>query len=194
VAGVAAILFEGDVLHRAPALHDGDGSLVVGQHHLDQPKVHQLDVAGGRDLDVAGLDVAVEHGRVLAVHVVQGVAQLRGPAQDLSLGQGMALAHGRGQQLFQVLAGHKVHDQVIPVLEGKVIRDLGQVGMVQAGQGAGLLVELLARLAQLFGSGVGIGQRFLDGADAPLEAQVIGAIRGTHATAPDELDDSVAFA
>jgi hypothetical protein len=70
VACVAAVLFEGRVLHRTPALHYRNRPLVVGSQELDESKVHELDVARRCDLDIAGLDVAVKNRWILGVHVV----------------------------------------------------------------------------------------------------------------------------
>ena len=39
----------------------GDRAAVVRNQHLDQAKVHEFDVAGRRDLDIAGLDVSMDN-------------------------------------------------------------------------------------------------------------------------------------
>jgi len=52
VAGIAANLFQGCILNSHPALQNGDGSAIIGQHQLDQPKINQLDRAVGGNFDV----------------------------------------------------------------------------------------------------------------------------------------------
>ena len=90
VAGVSAVLLQGRIGHGAASLHDGHGAGVVGLHDLDEAEVDQLDDAVRRHFDVAGLDVAVQDGRVLAVQVFERIHELVGPAEHLVLAQVVA--------------------------------------------------------------------------------------------------------
>jgi hypothetical protein len=63
----------------------------------------------------------VQDGRLLAVQVFQGVAQLGGPAKDILLGQESAGLAGILDHAAQILAGNEVHHQVIAIAGGEKI-------------------------------------------------------------------------
>jgi hypothetical protein len=73
---------------------------------------------------------------------VQGIAELDGPLEHIGLEQG---GIGRIQPLFQGLAPDKLHYQAgAPVLL-EIVRDLGDVDMVQTAQQLGFLLKETAR-------------------------------------------------
>jgi hypothetical protein len=121
MACIAAILFQGDILDGATSLDDRNCPLIVWHQNLNQAEIHKLDITSGRDLDVAWLDVAVEHRWVLGMHVLQGAAQLIGPGENLGLRKGLTPPQCVGQHLLKILTGDKVHDKVIPVVVGEIV-------------------------------------------------------------------------
>ena len=84
----------GGIGNGAPTLDDRHRARVVGLQHFDQTEVDQFQSVFGCDLDVARLDVAVEHGRVLAVKIFQGLQELCGPQEDLGFGEVFILSEG----------------------------------------------------------------------------------------------------
>jgi len=75
------------------------------------------------------------------VKVVESVAQLQRPVQDVALEQGGVR---RLEPFFERFAKDELHDQVGPAVLLKKVGDLGYVGMVEVAQQAGFLVEQLA--------------------------------------------------
>ena len=60
-----------------PRPDDGYRAAVVRLDQFDEAEVDQLDRAARRHLDVGRLDVTMDDWRVLAVHVLQRIEQLR---------------------------------------------------------------------------------------------------------------------
>ena len=196
VARVAPVLLQRGVGHRPPTLHHGHRAGILGIEQLDQTKIHQLDDPLGRQLDIAGLDIPMQYRRILAVQIVQGIQDLGRPRQYLALCQKAVLTPGIGQHLLQISSGHIVHDQIFPAAVGKIVRYLGQIGVVQPGQHTGLLVELVHRFGQHLGRTVDpqqIGQHLLDGANPAVQAQIVGLIDGAHAALAHQFQDLIAF-
>jgi len=52
MTGISANLLQRRVLNGHPALQNGDGSAIIGQHQLDQSKINQFDRAVGRNFNV----------------------------------------------------------------------------------------------------------------------------------------------
>ena len=100
------------------------GVLVEGQGDVE---VDQADVSVRLQHDVLGLDVAVDHRRLLRVQIGQRLRQLDRPLQHLLLVEGAVLLSG----LLQVHPGDEIHDRVdIRLIAHKVI-DPGQIGLPQ---------------------------------------------------------------
>lgn len=136
------------------------------------------------------------HRRVLAVHVIQRIEQLIRPVQYLLLVKKLVLALRLTQNLVQVAAFDKIHDEILAAVVGEVVRHLGQVGMIEPGQGAGLDAKLLGKLRQIFlvrrfGEG---GQHLLDGADAARQAHVAGLVNGPHPSLAHQFQNFVTAA
>src|SRR3990170_8776169 len=193
VPGVAAILFQGSVERCAAPLYDGHRHF-IGEHLLHQSEVDELDQSGGRALDIAGLDVAMNDGRVLMMHVVEGVKQLQRPAHDHLDIQELLGAARLVHERLQVLARHEIHDQVVAAGLAEVVRHFGQVGVVEASQDRGFAVELLATFLSQARRQVGIVFDLLYGTDAPGQAPVFGLVDGAHAPSADDVLDYVAIA
>ena len=106
--------------------------------HLDRPLVLQQN-------DVVGLEVAVDQGRRLRVHVHQHVADVPGPADHLV--QRERLVGGGFQDVEQVAALDELHDQVggLPLLR--------RVPVWALGTAYGLLLLAVAWLVILPGTG-----------------------------------------
>ena len=103
------------------------------------------------------------------------------------------LAAGFVHDLSQIRAGHEIHDQVVPLLLGEVVGDLGKVGVVQPGQDAGLLVELLLGLSPCLRAGSWFQADLLEGAHPAFQPQILGLIDRSGASLPHQLDDLVPF-
>jgi hypothetical protein len=93
--------------------------------------------------------------------------------------------------LAEILALDEVHYQVlsIPFVEG--VGDLGQVGMIQSGQGGCFSMELVTRLRQGIWRGIRVRTHFFDRADAALQAEVIRPVHRTHAALADDRHDFI---
>jgi len=153
-------------LDRPASLEDGDRSGVVGGQELDQAEIHQLESTARGEPDVGGLDVTVKDGWILAVEVVQGIAELVGPGSHLFLLQEPALAAGLVHDFFEVAAGHEVHDQIVPPPLREIVGDLGQIGVIEPGQHTRFALELLSRLGCEVG--LSLELNFFDGAQPSL--------------------------
>ena len=66
--------------------------------------------------------------------------------------------------------------------------------MIQAGEDACFLIELLPIGVQLIPIERAQGQHLFDGAQTPGQAEVFGLVHRAHAALADELQDFVAFA
>ncbi len=128
------------------------------------------------------------------MQVSQRIAKLVGPVEDLPFGQELALAAGIVDQLLEIATRHVIHHQQLAAVLREVVRDFGQAGMVQAGQHAGLAVELLLHLRQVLWQRTRLRQNLLDRAHPARQAQVIGLIDRTHAALADQLDDLITSA
>jgi hypothetical protein len=193
VSAVASVLLQGGVLDRAPTLDDGNRTLIIGGQQLDKAEVHQFDTTCWGDLDVARLDVPMEHRWVLSMQEVESAAELVSPSEHLALGERLPFPYGTGQQLVEVLTGHKVHHQVVAVLLSEIVGYLGKIGVIETCQSARFLVELVAALLQFVAGGVGIWESLLHGTEPTLKAEVFGTIGCTHASSPNQFDDLVSL-
>ena len=194
VAGVAAVLLQRRVGHRAAALHDRHRAALVGLHQLDQAEIDQLDHAARGQLDVGGLDVAVQHLRILRVQIGERVAQLIDPADDGVLFEKRISPPRIFDELAQILPGHEVHHQIFAAVLLEEVGDFGQVGVIEPRQNAGFAVELLVRLIFRAGRADQLGQHFLDRADAAAQTQVVGFVDGAHAALSNQVGDVIAVA
>ena len=190
----AAILLQRGVGQGADAADDGDRARVLRVERLDQPEVHELDAALGRELDVRRFDIAVDDRRRLSVEILQGIEQLRQPVENCRLAQEFPPPPRPVHQLAQIWPVHVVHHQVAaPILDEEVIH-FGEVGVVQASEDHGLAAELRLRLGHLGRRGVGVGADLLDGRETPAEAHVFGGVHRPTTPLADKLDDSIAGA
>jgi hypothetical protein len=145
VAGISTVLLQGGVEGGAPTLDDGDGGVISGED-LYQAKVNQFDNAVGGEFEVAGFDVTMEDGRVLAVEVDESIGQLFGPVEHLAFFQELFTLAGFDHKGAEVFTGDEIHDQEIALALGEDIGDFGEVGVVKAGEDIGLTLELVAGL------------------------------------------------
>ncbi len=77
----------------------------------------------------------MKHRRLAAVQIHERVAKLVGPTEHGRLVQKPSVAAHFGYNFEQVLAGHKIHYQVVTLVNREKIAHLGQAGVVQSGQG-----------------------------------------------------------
>ncbi len=134
----SAVLLGRRVAGRQTARTGGGLRLVelFGQAEVDQDRFPVW-----LKLDVGGLDVAMDDGRLARVQVGECVAQRVGPLQDLCHRRGVAL-----DTRVQVLALDEIHRQVLPAFEQEVVGDARQVRVAQAGKQRRLAVELALRI------------------------------------------------
>ena len=151
-------------------------------HELRQAKIHQVDIAIRRDLDVARLDIPMEDGWLARVQVAQRVAHGGAHHHGILLRDGAHALHA----LAQIFPLDKVHDQVLPlVADREMIRHARQVRVAQARQDHRLEPEL----ASIF---VCRKEVFLDGY---VDTQILvhGAINRSHAALTENLNNAIAF-
>jgi uncharacterized membrane protein (DUF441 family) len=101
------------------------------------------------------------------VQIAKGVDDLYCPVKYHAFVQLLAARVAGLEQLPQIVAGHKVHYQVVAAVVGEEVRHLGQIGVVQLGEDAGLLQKLLVGLLAQLIRQVRIGQHFLQRAHTP---------------------------
>ena len=140
----------------------------------------------------------MEHRRVLVVQILQRVQKLRSPQQHLRLRQALLLAQHPGQNLLQIPALDKIHHQIFARILGKIIRHLGQIGMIEPGQDAGLLVKLFNRLGDIqlrpLVANQQIGHDLLDRAYPPIQTQIVGPVDRAHSALAHQPHNFVARA
>ncbi len=124
------------------------------------------------------------------MQVFESVQELCSPEQHLCFGEALLLSHCFIHDLLQITAFDEVHDQILTSVHGKVVRNLGEVGMIEAGEDTGFLVKLFDRLPQVQFRPALVeeegGQDLFDRADAPVQAQIVGLIDRAHAALTDE--------
>ena len=189
VHGLAAGLLGGEVLRGADDRR-GLGHRVGVAHRPGDAEVHDLDVAARRQHDVAGLDVAVDDPRTVAV--VQRREHARGDLQR-PLGEDLATL---AQDVAQRPAGDELHDDVGlgdagPVGGGLLagVVDGDDRGVVERRRGLRLAAEpgLERRVAGE------VGAQPLDRDDA-AEPRVVALAHLGHAAAAEQLAELVAAA
>ena len=168
--------------HHHPGLGDGGGA-----HGLGDPEVGELHLPGGRDEDVARLDVPVHQAD--GVRGVEGAAGLFEHVEGVPHRQ-RALA---GQHVGQRLAHHQLHDQVGQraagggVVDLAVVVDRGDPGVGDACGDLGLGPEPFDEL----GVGGELGLEHLD-RHVPVQDGVVGLPDLTHPAGGDEAQQAVA--
>jgi hypothetical protein len=119
---------------------------------------------------------------------VERVAELQGPVEHVDFEQGGV---GLLQPLFERLAPDELHDQVGAALLLEKVGDLGDVGMVQVAQQAGLLVEQLAA-GGLLDPILGLGAQLLEGPQlAAAGGQLLDLVDPGHTAAAHQADDAI---
>ena len=196
MTSVATVLLERRIGYGAPALDDRHRARVVRLEYFNQAEIHQFQSIFGCDLDITRFDIAVEHRRVLAVQKLQRVQKLRGPQQHLGLRKVFLLSQCLIHDLLQIAAFDKIHHQILAPVDGKIVRHLGQVGMIEPGQNTGFLVKLFNRLAEIqvgpplvYQEG---GQDLFDRADPPIQAQIVSAVDRAHSALTHQPDNFIA--
>ena len=174
---LAADLLGRHVVGRA---HDHARAGHVGRRHLGQAEVHDLDLAAALDVDVRGLQVAVDD--VLRVGEGEAVADLLHEPELLLERQGRVAA----DEVLEVVALQELHRHVDLALVFAEVEDGDDVGVVEPRGRLGLAVEALP---QLF---VGADRRRhrLDG-DVAAEDGVVGLEDLAHGALADLADDLV---
>ncbi len=120
----APILFRGRVARGNGT--GAQGGMGGGVEQLDQPEIDQKWFAARGDADVGGLDIPVQHRRLLLVQVLQRLCHLDGPVDGTLVGHRFTVF----QQAGQVFAFDVIHHQVLAAVgDGEVIGDARQVGV-----------------------------------------------------------------
>jgi hypothetical protein len=168
----------GDMYEGVPSRAPGPGELLGIGVVAGDAEVHddwaEAAVGGALDEDVAGLDVAVEDAEL--VGLVEGDGAV---AEDHDLVMQRQL-----EAVAQRLAGDQFHGDVGLALDLADLEDLADVGVVDAGLGAGL--------AEQAGREIGmIAADELEG-DGAAELRVVGAVDGAHAAVAEHCEELVA--
>jgi hypothetical protein len=164
--------------------------VLAGLEEAGNAEVNQLQAVVGHDHDVGRLQVAEDDRRLLAVEIVEDVAQLVGPGDNAALRKRPFAAV---EHLLQGAAGHILHHQVVAVADGKLVADRRQVGVAQAAQQLRFASELghgHRPVARVDDGRVG---HLLQGHDAVLVERVGDQVDRAHAAAADDADDDVAI-
>jgi hypothetical protein len=152
---------------------------------LGQAEVDDLDEVGvagaGDEQDVLRLEVAVHDAH--RVGFGEGVADLRGDAEDAGPGQAAVLADDRRE----VVAAEVLHHEVGQAAPVPVVEHLHGVDVHQLGGGLGLAPEAREHLLALAEGAV----EDLHG-DGLADGDVLGTVDGAHAAAADQRDEAVA--
>src|SRR3954449_4123819 len=105
---------------------------------------------------------------LLFMKIFERIKQLASPAQNLLFTQQFAIFLLFTYNLMQIAPLHVVHHKIFTATSGEVIRDFGQIWMIEAGEYTSFDAELLRHLVKLFFCERiirQVGQDFLDGAD-----------------------------
>jgi hypothetical protein len=165
--------------------------LLVAFEDLGDTEVDQPDFAEAVDHDVGRLHVS-EHDRLrlVAVQIVEYVAQLDAPVQHLFDRQ-----HPRtSQQRVEIAAVDVFHHQIRTRIGDEKIEDLGDGGVIQGGQQVCFALKRLQHRLPLILFALR-RQHFFD-CDQPFglwKVRVAGLKHRAHAAAAHDTDDPVAF-
>jgi len=160
---------------------DGGGPALRGfaRPGLREAEIQHLDLAVGRQLDVRRFQVAVDDA--LLVGFLQGLGDLLGDLDGLPHGEGAA-----GEALREVLALDKLENQEPPPVVLLEAVDLGDVGVVEGGEEAGLALEASQALrVRREGPGKHLDRHLA------AEGRVLGAVDLTHATGAEAPADAI---
>jgi hypothetical protein len=128
------------------------------------------------------LDIAMDDLRILGMEIVERVAELIGPTDNLIFRKRTV---SFGEHRGQIFASDVLHDQELSFGFVEVIADSRQGLMMKPRQQASFTFELLA---QLF-----VGEeRFFEGYDG-VKAFVDGLVNRTHSALPKLADNAVSF-
>jgi len=188
---VTAVLLQRGVNSAALPLHNGNRHFPWRQQ-LDQTKVHQLYQPGRGELQIGGFYIPMHNRRLLSVQVLQGIPNLDSPIQNIFLVQKALLGRRFGYQRAQVVPRYVIHHQIVVIADGKVIRNLGQVGMVQPGKHSGFLQELFAGFLQQLGRERRIIADLLDRAETPAEAGIFRQIDAAESALTNDAVNAIA--
>ncbi len=125
--------------HRHPLVRESRVKAPLSRPRFGQPgeaEVEQLDHTVRGEKQVGGLEVAVDH--TLAVRRVEAVRDLKAEVECSPPRQ-----CARRQELAKVAALEQLHDRIRPPALSPEVIDRHDVGVAQAGNGAGLPLEAL---------------------------------------------------
>jgi hypothetical protein len=158
---------------------------------LGDAKVDDHDAAIGPDHQVGWFHVPENHGWLVVVQKGQDVADLDSPFDRFFLAERLVLLL---QNTLQAVSFDKLQDQIAAVPLGKVVKDLGDGGMGEAGQDVCLPLKVLDADPPQAGVGCGVGH-LLNGDDLVhrTEPQVACPVDGSHASQPLHGQDLIPF-
>jgi hypothetical protein len=133
----------------------------------------------------------MNHGGIAAVEIRQGIAQLVDPLDDLVLVEEYPLLALLLHRLAEICSLDEVHHQVFPIAFVEGIGDLGQVGVIQPGQGGCFSVKLPTRLGHGRRRGIRVRTNLFDRADPTLQSEVLCPVHSAHAALADDRHDFI---
>ena len=128
------------------------------------------------------------------MQISERISQLVRPGQYLTFRQKSRVLTGFEHQRAQVFARHKIHHQIITSINGKEIRNFGQIGMIQARQDGCFTQELVPGLLDHVLRHAAVMLNFFERAKTAFQAQIICKINAAHATPSDRSAGPVAAA
>ena len=158
---------------------------------LGDAKIDDHDAAVMPQHEVAGLDVAIDDRRRVAMQIGQDVTNLDAPIGHIFLSNGLPILL---QQIFQGFAFDEFHDQVTALAFGEKVKDLGDRCVGQCGQDIGFALKVLNTESPESGIGSDVAHLF-DGHDLLncRKAQISRLIHGAHPPHTMDADNLVAI-
>lgn len=186
-------LFEGSIGERVAADAGSAGGLVLLRGgEFGKAKVEQDDFALGGELQIVGLDIAVDNGRRAGVEVVQHFEHLVGPVERLFKREGgTVLAQVFFEQAGKVIAVDEIHHQKLSAGVGEVVGHPREGGVVEEVEQACFALERFVEGGCLPRGGGGDG--LLLQCNRAAECLVYCLVDCPHASLPDEAHNLIAI-
>ncbi|MCG3141768.1 MAG: hypothetical protein HDKAJFGB_03088 [Anaerolineae bacterium] len=186
VAHFARILFERRIFRRADAAQQRERAGLTWVKQFHESEIYQHDAVVGRENHVVRFNVAVNN--FVGVQINQRLQNLSRPIQDHRFGLRAALLH----EPIQVFALNQIHDDIFVGVNGKIIVNVRQIGMIDVCQHLGFAAKLRARLRHALRGAIRVGRAFFE-RDVAFERKVARMIDRAHAALAQQVNDFIAL-